>query len=142
MQYTEKNTEVLSVKISKGTAVVDCYHNGDNITFDKPESIHPDFQKSLEALTGTIKDVMYIKGEANVVPTGISRSELKEAEMVVISYKIETEHGKIVGTNTGQIPVEQADIQAEIKNIQHEAFQYLFQGKVAQQSIEFEEGGE
>jgi len=116
-------------------------NDSSEVKFSSPRVPHSDFVKAFSTLKDSFVSTMEFDESYgdNVEVTGLSMSYSPEGDRsVIISGKKELFNGTTC-FNTPKI-VSNIELENKILEIETEAYKYMFEGKEAQEKINFEEG--
>ena len=137
-----------SVKVAKKEVVISYMITGDQkIHLDTCKTIpHPDLLNALAVLKPLLISVFEMSEDNNELFTvnGISITEKKDSEFVIIMSSFTVANGMKSAINTPLINIDGADWEAQeelnkqLEKIEEECFEYLFNNKSNQPEIPFE----
>jgi hypothetical protein len=138
MEY--KDIVVLSFKQTKSEVHLE-YLNPEKKSCSISDNMtpHPDLIQSLKELNSKLASEFHATsvGTDNYACTGFTLTTKGESEFVVLSGKVNTANGRVVGISSGLLPMEEVD--AKIVDLEIEAFKYFFEDKNAQGKLDFKD---
>jgi hypothetical protein len=113
-----------------------------NCSISDNQNPHPDLIKSLENFGPVLAKQFWIDdlNKEHFVCTGFTVGSKGESYFVILSGKVETANGHIVGISSGQLVLEnntKDPFNKMLETVKKEAFEYFFKDKTAQGKLDF-----
>jgi hypothetical protein len=140
-----EDVEILMFKKSSGGLAMN-YVNPENknCSISDDQNPHADLIKTLDNLGPTLAKQFWIDdvNKEHFFCTGFTIGSKGDSKFVILSGKVETGNGHIVGLSSGQMVLEENSkdpLGKMIEKVQKEAYAYFFEDKTAQGKLDFKE---